>query len=83
MIKYLGSKRGLVPVRGGPHAELAMRLARDLGKRFGAQEAVLHEVPKRAGERALHESVLTAKRICDAVEHAWGSSRTWKPVRQS
>jgi glucosyl-3-phosphoglycerate synthase len=42
----------LVPVRGGPHAELAMRLARDLGKRFGAQVVVLHIVPKGIGERA-------------------------------
>jgi nucleotide-binding universal stress UspA family protein len=42
----------LVPVRGGPHAELAMRLARDLGKRFGAQVAVLHVVPKGIGQRA-------------------------------
>jgi DNA-binding PadR family transcriptional regulator len=32
------------------------------------------------GERALHESVLTAKRICDVVEHAWGK---WKHARQS
>jgi nucleotide-binding universal stress UspA family protein len=44
----------LVPVRGGPHAELAMRLARDLGKRFGAQVVVMHVVPKGIGERALH-----------------------------
>jgi glucosyl-3-phosphoglycerate synthase len=42
----------LVPVRGGPHAELAMRLARDLGKRFGAQVVVFHVVPKGIGERA-------------------------------
>ena len=42
----------LVPVRGGPHAELAMRLARDLGKRFNAQVVVLHVVPKGIGERA-------------------------------
>jgi glucosyl-3-phosphoglycerate synthase len=42
----------LVPVRGGPHAELAMRLARDLGKRFSAQVAVLHVVPKGIGQRA-------------------------------
>jgi glucosyl-3-phosphoglycerate synthase len=42
----------LVPVRGGPHAELAMRLARDLGKRFGAQVVVLHVVPKGIGEVA-------------------------------
>ena len=43
----------LVPVRGGPHAELAIRLARDLGKRFGAQVVVMHIVPKGIGERAL------------------------------
>jgi glucosyl-3-phosphoglycerate synthase len=43
----------LVPVRGGPHAELAMRLARDLGRRFGAQVAVLHVVPKGIGARAV------------------------------
>ena len=42
----------LVPVRGGPHAELAMRLARDLGKRFAAQVVVMHVVPKGIGERA-------------------------------
>ncbi len=41
-----------------------------------------------AGERALHESALTAKRICDAVEGTWGASmwaprgRRWKPARQ-
>jgi glucosyl-3-phosphoglycerate synthase len=42
----------LVPVRGGPHAELAMRLARDLGRRFKARLVVLHVVPKGIGERA-------------------------------
>jgi nucleotide-binding universal stress UspA family protein len=46
-------KSVLVPVRGGPHAELAMRLARDLGRRFGAQLAVLHVVPKGIGARAI------------------------------
>jgi DNA-binding PadR family transcriptional regulator len=40
-----------------------------------------------AGERALHESALTAKRVCEAVEHVWGAhvwnpSRKWKPARQ-
>ncbi|MGZ8480975.1 MAG: glucosyl-3-phosphoglycerate synthase, partial [Candidatus Limnocylindria bacterium] len=43
----------LVPVRGGPHAELAMRISRDLAKRFGAKVVVLHVVPKGIGERAL------------------------------
>jgi glucosyl-3-phosphoglycerate synthase len=43
----------LVPVRGGPHAELAMRISRDLAKRFGARIVVLHVVPKGIGERAI------------------------------
>jgi nucleotide-binding universal stress UspA family protein len=43
----------LVPVRGGPHAELAMRLALDLAQRFKAQVVVMHIVPKGIGERAL------------------------------
>ena len=42
---------------------------------------------EQPGELALHESAVAAKRICDAVEHAWGArvrnpSRKWKPVRQ-
>lgn len=40
-----------------------------------------------AGERALRESALTAKRVCDRLEDVWGASvwnlsRAWKPVRQ-
>ena len=41
-----------------------------------------------AGERALRESVLTSKRVCDVVEQIWGVSawnpgaRKWKPARQ-
>jgi|SRR6185312_6026959 len=41
-----------------------------------------------SGERALHESALTAKRICAIVEETWGENiwrpktRRWKPVRQ-
>jgi glucosyl-3-phosphoglycerate synthase len=60
----------LVPVRGGPHAELAMRLARDLGKRFGAQVVVLHIVPKGIGERALHREQLALDRF--VAEHRGG-----------
>jgi len=60
----------LVPVRGGPHAELAMRLARDLGKRFGAQTVVLHVVPKGIGERALHREQLALDRF--VAEHRGG-----------
>ncbi|MBA2264858.1 MAG: universal stress protein, partial [Chloroflexi bacterium] len=43
----------LVPVRGGPHAELAMRISRDLAKRFKAKMVVLHVVPKGVGDRAI------------------------------
>ena len=43
----------LVPVRGGPHAELAMRISRDLAKRFDAKVVVLHVVPKGIGARAV------------------------------
>jgi DNA-binding PadR family transcriptional regulator len=37
------------------------------------------------GERALRESALTARRICDALETAWGAgiwTGKWKPARQ-
>lgn len=36
------------------------------------------------GERALRESVLTSRRVCDALVDAWGEdiwSREWKPAR--
>ncbi len=41
-----------------------------------------------SGTRALRESALTAKRICDSIEQSWGRNiwspnlRKWKPVRQ-
>ncbi|MBA3689143.1 MAG: glucosyl-3-phosphoglycerate synthase [Chloroflexi bacterium] len=60
----------LVPVRGGPHAELAMRLARDLGKRFGAQVVVMHVVPKGIGERALAREQAALDRF--VAEHRAG-----------
>jgi DNA-binding PadR family transcriptional regulator len=37
------------------------------------------------GARALHESALTAKRICDSIEESWGEriwSPKWKTARQ-
>jgi nucleotide-binding universal stress UspA family protein len=64
----------LVPVRGGPHAELAMRLARDLGKRFGAQVVVLHVVPKGIGERAGNRE----QEALDAFVREHGGSRKVK-----
>jgi nucleotide-binding universal stress UspA family protein len=38
-------RRVLVPVRGGPHAELAIRFADAIAQRNGAQVIVLHLVP--------------------------------------
>lgn len=40
-----------------------------------------------AGERALRDTTVAAKRICDDVERVWGvdvwtAGRKWKPVRQ-
>ncbi len=61
----------LVPVRGGPHAELAMRLARDLGRRFGAQVVVMHVVPTGIGERAL----VREREALDAFVKAHGGGR--------
>ena len=58
----------LVPVRGGPHAELAMRLARDLGKRFNAKVVVLHVVPRGIGDRAREREQEALDRF--VTEHA-------------
>jgi glucosyl-3-phosphoglycerate synthase len=70
----------LVPVRGGPHAELAMRLARDLGRRFGAQVAVLHVVPKGIGSRAVAREQEALDRF--VAEHG-GSRRVKGILRES
>jgi hypothetical protein len=40
-----------------------------------------------AGERALRDATLAAKRICDDLERIWGADvwtggRRWKPARQ-
>jgi glucosyl-3-phosphoglycerate synthase len=70
----------LVPVRGGPHAELAMRISRDLARRFGARVVVLHVVPKGIGERAIERE----QAAVDAFvrEHA-GSRRAAGLIREA
>jgi nucleotide-binding universal stress UspA family protein len=70
----------LVPVRGGPHAELAMRISRDLAKRFGAKMVVLHVVPKGIGERAIERE----QAALDAFvrEHA-GTRRATGLIREA
>jgi glucosyl-3-phosphoglycerate synthase len=60
----------LVPVRGGPHAELAVRLARDLGKRFNAQAVVMHVVPRGIGDRARQREQEALDRF--VAEHGGG-----------
>jgi len=70
----------LVPVRGGPHAELAMRLARDLGRRFGAQVSVLHVVPKGIGARAVQREQEALDRFVS--EHG-GSRRVHGILREA
>ena len=57
-------KRIIVPVRGGPHAELAMRFADAIAQRHGAALIVLHIVPpgitlavRAQAERALQAFV--------------------------
>jgi glucosyl-3-phosphoglycerate synthase len=54
--RSLGTVRSiLVPVRGGPNAELALSLATDLARGFGAELVVLHVVPPEGGSAALED----------------------------
>ncbi len=55
-------KRVMVPVRGGPHAELAMRFAGAIAQRHGAELVALHIVPPgiTIGVRAQAERALQA-----------------------
>ena len=54
--RTLGTVRSiLVPVRGGPNAELALSLATDLARGFEAELVVLHVVPPEGGSAALEE----------------------------
>jgi glucosyl-3-phosphoglycerate synthase len=69
VVKQRGSreiKRILVPVRGGPHAELALTFADALGRAYGAEVIVLHLVPpgitlavRAQAERALATFIKT------------------------
>jgi len=70
----------LVPVRGGPHAELAMRIGRDMAKRFGAKMVVLHVVPRGIGDRAVERE----QTAVDAFvrEHA-GTRRATGLIREA
>jgi len=76
----------LVPVRGGPHAELAIRISRDLAKRFNARVVVLHVVPKGIGDRGLEreQAAVTAfVREHAGTRRASGIIREATSVRQA
>jgi glucosyl-3-phosphoglycerate synthase len=65
VVKQRGARdirRILVPVRGGPHAELALRLADALAHRHGATVVVMHLVPAGVTEavRAQAERALAS-----------------------
>jgi glucosyl-3-phosphoglycerate synthase len=65
VVKQRGARqirRILVPVRGGPHAELALRLADALAQRHGATVVVMHLVPAGVTEavRAQAERALAS-----------------------
>ncbi len=72
VIKQGGGEMGriLVPVRGGPHAELALRFADSLARRSGGQLVALHIVPAgiTAGIKAQTERAL----LSFVREHAEG-----------
>jgi glucosyl-3-phosphoglycerate synthase len=65
VVKQRGARdirRILVPVRGGPHAELALRFANALAQRYDATVSVMHVVPAGVTEavRAQAEHALAA-----------------------
>ena len=70
----------LVPVRGGPHAELAIRIGRDMAKRFGAKMVVLHVVPKGVGDRAIEREQVAVDAF--VREHA-GTRRATGLIREA
>jgi glucosyl-3-phosphoglycerate synthase len=70
----------LVPVRGGPHAELALRVARDLAHRFDAKVTVMHVVPSGIGDRACERQRLALENF---VREHGGLRRTTAVIREA
>jgi nucleotide-binding universal stress UspA family protein len=70
----------LVPVRGGPHAELALRMARDLAQRFDAKVTVMHVVPTGIGEKACQRQQQALDRF---IREHGGARRTTGIVREA
>ncbi len=76
-------RRILVPVRGGPHAELALRFADALAHRHGATVAVMHLVPAGVteGVRAQAEHALAAFSRQHVTAHSEPILRETRNVR--
>ena len=70
----------LVPVRGGPHAELALRMARDLAHRFDARVTVMHVVPNGIGDKACQRQQQAVERF---IREHGGLRRTTGIVREA
>jgi len=76
----------LVPVRGGPHAELALKVARDLAHRFDARIVVMHVVPNGIGDRACERQRQALDRFIrehGGTRRAEGMVREAASVRQA
>ncbi len=78
-------RRILVPVRGGPHAELALDFADALARRHGARVTVLHVVPPglTPAVRAQAEHALATFLKLHARGHADGLLREAPNVRNA
>ena len=71
--------RILVPVRGGPHAELALRFADALGRRMDADVGVMHVLPPNVG----NEVHAQAERALRAFIHRHARGRSEPLVREA
>jgi glucosyl-3-phosphoglycerate synthase len=65
-------RRILTPVRGGPHADLALRFADALGDSFDAEVAVLHVVPPDIDDTVRSR----AERALSTLAHEYTSERS-------
>ena len=71
--------RILVPVRGGPHAELALRFADALARRMDAEVAVIHVLPPGVGDPVRAR----AERALQAFIHLHARGRAVPVVREA
>ncbi len=88
VVKQRGARdirRILVPVRGGPHAELALRVADALALKHGATVAVMHLVPQGVTEavraQAEHALAQFARQHVDRPQRADPARGAQRPDR--